>query len=207
MLESAYRLFEIEDPLGEDRPEIPVVAPSRHKLTTGQELRGKWIRWFASKTLHEYLAGQPIHSAGTFNFSLRQMGEIWVSIVHDATPFGGSAWVDDQIPVTFSGEKELKTGIWLKSDFGKSTIGHPKKLKELRDLFQGVEGEKFLSTDGSSPVDAFGKSLSGVMIFDKDLELHLFIVLKDEDVLECSRVRSGEEPVQTRSPDCDDLSN
>ena len=45
MLESAHRLFEIENPLGRDRPEMPVVAPSRHCLTMGQELRGEKLRW------------------------------------------------------------------------------------------------------------------------------------------------------------------
>ena len=56
MLESAHRLFEIENPLGEDRPHIPVVAPSRHKLTVGQELRGEWARWYASRALSDYFA-------------------------------------------------------------------------------------------------------------------------------------------------------
>ncbi|MFO7559947.1 MAG: ThiF family adenylyltransferase, partial [Desulfobacterales bacterium] len=207
MLESAYRLFEIENPLGEDRPDVPIIAPSRHKLTIGQELRRKWIRWFVGKTLYDYLAGQPSHSIGTFKFSLRQTGEIWICTVHEAMPFGGSVWVDDQIPTTLAGESELKTGIWLKTVFDKSTIGNPKTLTELRVLFQGMEGEKFLSTDGSSPVDAFGKSISGILISDKDEELNLFIVFKDEGVLECSRVRPGKEPIEIRSPDWDDLNN
>ena len=204
MLESTYRLLEIEDPLGEDRHEIPMIAPSRHKLTIGQDLRGKWIRWFAGKTLYGYFADRPSHlSVGTFKFSLRQTGEIWIIIVHEATPFGGSVWRNEHIPAKLLEEAELKTGIWLKTDLDKKTIGHPKKLMDLRDLFLGMEEAKFLSTDESSPVDVFGKLLSGVLIFDQDEEFHLFIVFPDEDVLECSRVRSDDEPMQTRSPESD----
>src|SRR4030042_7098914 len=90
MLESAHRLFEIENPLGEDRPDIPVVAPSRHNLTAGQELRDKWMRWYAGKALSDYLAGQPAYQVGTFKFSLHTTAESWVSLVHEAMPFGGS---------------------------------------------------------------------------------------------------------------------
>ena len=205
MLESAHRLFEIENPLGEDRPEIPLVAPSRHNLTVGQELRGKWMRWYAGKALSDYFAGQPGHSVGSYKFSLHTTGESWVSVVHEAMPFGGSVWKDDQIPATLSGEKELKSGIWLKTDLEKRTIGHPKKLSDLRDLLADMEEVKFLSTDGSSPVDGFGRLISGVLIVDQAEELHLFLVFPDEDVFVCSRVRSEDEPVQTRSPEWDEL--
>jgi len=205
MLESTHRLFEIENPLGEDRPDIPIVAPSRHKLTVGQELRDKGLRWYAGKTLSDYLAGQPGHSVGTFKFSLHTTAESWVSLVHEAMPFGGSAWRDDQIPTTLPGAGELKAGIWFKTDLEKRTIGHPKKLADLRDLLTGMEEAKFLSTDGSSPVDSFGRLISGVLIVDQAGELHLFIVFPDEAVFVCSSVRSEYEPVQARPPDWDEL--
>ena len=205
MLESAHKLFEIESPLGEERPDIPVIAPSRHKLTVGQELRGKWLRWYIGKALSDYLTGQPGHSVGTFKFSMYTTAESWVSLVHEAMPFEGSAWRDDQIPTTLPGAGELKTGIWFKTDLEKRTIGHPKKIMDLRDLFDGMAEAKFLATDGTSPIDGFGRSISGVLIVDQGGGLHLFIVFPDEDVLVCSRVRSEDEPVQTRSPEWDEL--
>lgn len=206
MLESTYRLFDIENPLGEERPDIPMVAPSRHELTVGQELRGKWMRWYASKTLSDYLAGQPEHSVGTFKFSLRTTAESWVSLVHEAMPFGGSAWRDDQTPAILPGAGKLKAGIWFKTDLEKRIIGHPKKLADLRDLLASMEETKFLATDGTSPVDGFGRLISGVLIVDQTKELHLFVVFPDEDVFVCSKVRSEDEPVQTRSPEWDELS-
>jgi len=206
MLESAHRLFEIENPLGEDRPDISVVAPSRHKLTVGQELRSKWMRWYAGKALSDYFAGQPGHSVGTFKFSLRKKGENWIILVHETMPFGGSVWRDDQIPTTLPGAGDLVDGMWFKTDLEKRTIGHPQKLADLRDILLGMEGAKFLATDGTSPVDGFGRLISGVLIVDQTGELHLFIVFPDEDALVCSRVRAEDEPVQTRSPGWDELS-
>ncbi len=205
MLDSAHRLFETENPLGENRPNIPVAAPSRHKLTVGQELRGKWMRWYLGKKLTEYLACQPGHSVGTIKFSLRTMAESWVCLVHEAMPFGGSAWSDDQLPTTLPGTGELKSGIWFKTGLDGRTIGHPKKLADLRDLLVGMEEVKFLVTDGTSPVDGFGRLISAILIVDEAGELHLFIVFPDEDLLVCSRVLSEDEPVQTRSPEWNEL--
>lgn len=205
MLESAHRLFEIENPLGENRPNIPVVAPSRHKLTVGQELRGTLIRWYAGKALSDYLVSRSEHSIGTFKFSFRKTGETWISIIHEAKQLGGSELKDDQIPSNLPGVGELKIGIWFKTDLGKSAIGHPKKLSDLRNLFAGMEEAKLLSTDGSSTVDGFGRLISGVLIVDRAGELYLFIVFPDEDVFVCSRVQSEDEPVQTRSPEWNEL--
>jgi hypothetical protein len=72
MLESTYQLLYTENPLGENQPEIPVVAHSRHKLTMGQELRGEWARWCDSGSLKNFLNAQPVNSVGIFRFSLRK---------------------------------------------------------------------------------------------------------------------------------------
>jgi hypothetical protein len=100
MLESAHRLFEIENPFGQNRPELPVVAPSRHRLTIGQELRGKWARWYYSEALRSFLAGRPKISVGSFRFSLRNLGESGAVLVHEAMPLEGETWRGTQIPST-----------------------------------------------------------------------------------------------------------
>jgi len=207
MLESTHRLLEAENPLGEDRPEIQAVVPSRHSLTVGQELRNKRLRCYVSKALSDYLADQPKHSVGTFKFSIHRTDESCVSLVHEAMPFGGSAWRDDQIPTILSDTRELKPGFWFKTDLEKEAIGHPKRLADLRDLLAGVEEAKFLSTDGSSPTDGFGRLISGVLIVDQRERLQLFIVFPDEAVFVTSCVRSEDEPVQTRSPEWDELNS
>jgi ubiquitin-protein ligase len=51
VLESAYRLFDIENPRGEGANIERSVAPSRHKLTQGQELRFNQSRLYVSPAL------------------------------------------------------------------------------------------------------------------------------------------------------------
>jgi len=208
MLESAHRLFDTENPLGEDRPDIAIIAQARHDMTVGQELRGKRMRWYASRTLSDYFASQPRHSVGTFKFSLRGTSESWVALIHEAIPRGGSAWSDEQIPTTLPGAapKDYYVGIWFKTDLDCRTIGHPSKLAELQGLLAGMEGALFLSIDGASKVDDFKWTKGGVLIIDSIGETHLFYVLTDESVIAFSRVRSETTPVQTRAPEWDELS-
>lgn len=205
MIESTHRLFEIENPLGEERPDIPEVAPSRHKLTVGQELRGKWTRWYASKALSNYFDGQPEHAVGTFKFSLQTTAENLIALVHEVTPLSGSAWKDDQIPARLPAAWEPTAGIWFKTDLEKKSIGHPKKLSDIRDLLADVKEVNLLATDGTSPIEGFGKSMTSILIVDQVGELHLFILFSDEDVSLASQVRSADEPVQTRSPEWNEL--
>ncbi len=207
MLESTFRLFDIENPLGENHPDIPVVAPSRHILTVGQELRGKRARWYASSALADYFRAQPINSVGTFKFSLQMMCENLVVLIHEAMLIGGSGLTDEQMPMTLPGVGKLNAGFWFKTDLDKKTIGHPKKLADLRNSLVGMEGAKLLSTDGSSPVEGFGSLISSVLIVDQIGDLHLFIVFPDEDVFVFSQVKPENETIQTRSPEWEKLND
>ena len=205
MLESAHRLLETENPLGDDRPEIPVAASSRHRLTVGQELRGEWARWYASRALFNYLAEQPEHSIGSFKFSFRNLDGILVGLVHEAMPLGGSAWKDDQIPTNLTGaEEHLSVGVWFKTELDGKTLGHPCKMAEFEVLLADMEGAKFLAMDGTSPVDGFQRPIGGILIVDREGEMHLFVILSGETIIPCSKVQS-ETPVQSRSPYSDEL--
>jgi sulfur-carrier protein adenylyltransferase/sulfurtransferase len=203
MLESTYRLFHTENPLGEDRPEVPIVAPSRHQLTTGQELRGEWARWCESRPLREFLAAQPANSVGGFKFSFRKTGENWTALIHEAAPVGGSTWKDNQIPATLPGAepKEQDVGVWFKTDLAGPSIGQPNKLVRLKALLAGVGRDKFLATDGTSPIEGFQRSIAGVLVVDRSGDPHLFVVLSGDDAYACAPVRSDNTPVNVRSPE------
>ena len=110
MLESAHKLLEIENPLGENRKAIPVTAPSRHQLTIGEELRGTWIRWYRSAELKHFFAdcGRP---AGSLKFSLRTYSESCLVLVHEATPFGDETWKDARIPRAFPAPAQATCGM------------------------------------------------------------------------------------------------
>ncbi len=208
MIESTQRLFEIENPLGQNRPELPVVAPSRHRLTIGQELRGKWARWYYSEALRSFLAGQPQNSVGSFRFSLRNLGESWAVLVHEAMPLEGETWRDAQIPSTLpkAGPGELLTGIWFKTDLDATSIGQPDNIAALRTLLEGQNASELIVMDGSSPIEGFQGSIAGVLISDRSEELHFFIVLSSEKVILYSPVRSEKVPTNSRSPESANLS-
>jgi len=202
MLESTHRLFDIENPLGVDRPKVPVVAPSRHRLTVGQILRAELVRWYANKPLADYLAAQPGGSIGSFKFSFCQRGETWIALVHEAMPFEGTAWKDDEIPTTLPGAEsgDLHVGVWFKTDVNLSAVSQLCKLAELRNLLADKDAARFLATDGTSPVEGFRSRISGILIMDGAGELHLIIVLSGENIITCSRVQSEAEPIHSRSP-------
>ena len=207
MIESAYRLLHFENPLGENRPEIPVSAPSRHKLTFGQELRDQWARWYESKALSDYLAGQPGLSVGSFKYSLRCTSESFITLIHEAMTLEGITWRDDHIPTTLGGggAKDLLTGIWFKTELDGGSIGRPATLSDLKDLLACMDGPKYLAAGGASPVDGFRPSMAAVLIVDRMLESHVFMWFSDEEVFKCSRIRSEALPVSCRSPVTDVL--
>jgi molybdopterin/thiamine biosynthesis adenylyltransferase len=206
MIESTYRLLQIENPAGEERPAIPIPAPSRHMLTVGQELRFEWARWYASNTLEEYLILHPTPSVGSFKFSW-QTGKNWVVLVHEATILDGDIWKDAQIPTNLPGaeSKDLLNGVWIKADIDAMTISQCRTLKDLQTLFNDSLGADILATDGTSPFSGFDQSLTGVMIKDRAGELHMFCVLRGDSLTACKKVVSDITPTQFRSPDWEAL--
>jgi molybdopterin/thiamine biosynthesis adenylyltransferase len=124
-------------------------------------------------------------------------------------PLGGSVWKDDQIPTTLPGAepKELDVGVWFKTDLDKAAIGQPSKLAELQAVLAGIGGDKFLATDGSSPVEGFRRSIAGVLVIDREGDSYLFIVLSSETVVKCAPVRSDGTPSNVRSPELLELNS
>ncbi len=203
MLQSAYKLFETENPLGENRSAIPVVAPTRHKLTVGQGLRGEWARWYASAGLEDYFASQPAPCVGSFNFSFRKVGENWTGLIHGAKPIGGRAWKDDQIPTGLpnADEKDLNVGVWFKTGLDGGGLRGLTKPAELQSVLAEVGGPVFLAMDGSSPIEGFKPSLAAALVIDGTGEFHVFGILSGQDLFKCSTVRSERTAPEIRSPE------
>jgi len=192
MLQSAHRLFETENPLGENRPAIPVVAQSRHALTIGQEIRGKWARWYASPSLLDYTTAQPTGTAGNLQFSLRDVGDDWIVFVHELTPQGGSSWKETLIPSALPGAvaSDLLLGAWLKTELASETIDSQKNLADLQAILPELT-EKNLLTTGNT---------SGVLVMDGAGMLHFFIVLPSAKTIACKRLESERTPMEIRAP-------
>ena len=207
MLESAYRLCEIENPLGVNRPDMPIVAPSRHQLTVGQEVRGKWARWYSSEELRRVFADQAKLAVGGFKFSLRDLEENWIVLIHEATPLGGEVWRDAQIPTRLPEAlpRDLWTGVWFKTDLEATAIRGAENLEALRSALAELSASEYLSTDGSSPIVEFERPIRGVLVVDRTGDSHLFVVLSSGTAIKCAAIRSEPSIIASRSPKRSDL--
>lgn len=200
MLESAYRLLHTENPLGQGRPEFPVVAPSRHQLTIGQEVRDGWLRWYLSSGLRRVCQEQTRHSEGRITFSLRDLGENWCALIHEVSQSGGETWMDPQIPDILPGATPVSrnSGVWVKTDLDARVIRNVKNFNELRAILIGSAASAMPAGEGRSSIERLGIGLTAVLICDHDDEPHLFVVASGETVIYCAAVESEPDRSQRR---------
>lgn len=202
MLESTYKLLEIENPLGEGRPAIAITAPSRHHVTIGQELRGASTRWYRSAGFHEFLAAKPVGVWGSFKFSLRNPRETWLVLVHEATILNGEVWKDEQIPgeIPEAMTNDRWDGAWFHGgDQAKATIEKAETLDALRAIAReaGYPSE-LLATDSTSHIAGFDRGIRGVVVIDQDGSAHLFVAFSSGGVIRFAPVESEPSGVESR---------
>jgi hypothetical protein len=202
MLESTYKLFDTENPLGSEKPVVPVVAPSRHSLTLGQDMRNEWP-WLESNGLLSFLMTQPMNSTGSFKFSFRKKGENRHVLIHDAAAIEGASWKDEQIPSGLPGtdSTSLNVGVWTKVDLAPESLGQPGSLTELKNLLEPLIGETYLATDGTSPVNGFEKSIAAVLVVDKSGATRFYIVFSNESVFPLVKISAEPQASENRAPD------
>jgi molybdopterin/thiamine biosynthesis adenylyltransferase len=209
LLESTHQLLETENPFGEDRPEIPTAAPSRHLLTVGQGLRGSWARWYLSNEFKVFLASQPKSTVGSFKFSVRKTSENLIGLIHEASPMMGDAWKDSQVPSNLPKAEidDRDNGVWFITDIASSKVRAANSLADVHALLADYDGAKYIAVDGSSPIAGLERPIIGVVIQDQSGEPHLFVLLSNETIIPCSMVQSDSVPEHFREPDGSSLSN
>jgi sulfur-carrier protein adenylyltransferase/sulfurtransferase len=194
MLESAHNLLEIENPHGAQRGQTPVIAPSRHRLTLGQEVRNTSGRWYYSAGFQTFLAGQQGPAGGSLKFSLRLPNETVMVLVHEAAKAGGEVWKDIQIPthIPEAAADDLRSGAWFTaSNHAGATSKDAKSLDALRAIsLEAGHVAELLATDGTSPIAGFDRGIRGVVIIDRTQEPHFFLVFSDGDAMRCATIQS-----------------
>lgn len=95
MLVSAHKLLEIENPM-EDSPQI--VAPSRHLLTLGQELRFNNWRFIVDDLLISYTQSLPDKASGTIQFRVVFSRENVVVFIESVSPLNDEIWCHSILP-------------------------------------------------------------------------------------------------------------
>lgn len=210
MLKSTYRLLEIENPLGIPNTDSTSIAPSRHKLTPGQELRGSMTRWYFSASLNSFFSNQAKYSAGSFSFSLRQVGEDeFVILVHKAARMDETTWLDPLVPTNFPGLKafDMYPGVWFQTDIAREEIARANTLTQICQLLPNSIDLSILATDGSSPIEGMNRGLVGVIILDAEKMPHAFIVTSSGSAINCARLESESDALLARMPDFERLAD
>jgi len=205
VLESAYRLLEIENPSGVAGGEGAAAAPSRHALTQGQELRGRYGRFFVGEGTLGRLAGLPGDGAATFKFSTSWRAESWLAVVHEVRLAGDgeTAWVDPAVPKYLRGsdDEALRDGVAFKTDLEPSLIESASGVEGIADLL-GRAGHRadFLIDEGAPKPSGIEGKPAGTLILDRDLKPHFFIIFKDGDTRKLAAVRSEPCAAGARTP-------
>lgn len=168
VLESAYRLIHLENPLG--NPEQKDAVHSRHFLTEGQSLRNKIIRLYAEADFLDCLLA--LHEIDVANIKFAMVFENKTMILHVAEleKSGGTVWTNSSLPNQFKPTEE-HIGLVLKTDL---PLGKIKELTTVNDVeaLYDVSSVKSLSDEKL------------IIILDKENKPHvLFSFKRDGELL------------------------
>ncbi len=181
ILESAYTLFKIENPLGTDSPHI---APSQHDLSIGQILRASYGRCYTHRNLTGYLAGLPSTVAGSVDFSVQWQSKSFLVVIHSIQPHELSAWEDTSIPSVLRGytDSQMKVGAFYKTELTPKTLSLVESLQDLEAAFeQAGYSPNRLTGKNSVWADKAAEDLFGVLLTDAADNLHFFLKLAADD--------------------------
>ncbi len=196
VLESAYKLLHIENPLGINHE----VAPSRHYLSVGQILRYEYGRFLVTGGLTNYLSDLPGDAKGSFEFALQWQSKSVVALVQKVKSIGTDAWEDISLPQGVRGsqaKQTLKSGVFYKTQLDSETIGAIANLKELEQL---LDQAGYFERDWEGTLK---ESLFGVLLQDATNCLHFFLLSNfnnENQLLPLLPVQSRESLVNSRIP-------
>jgi ThiF family protein len=204
LVESAYELFDTENALGRTSEELPIVAPSRHHLTIGQETRREWARWWVSPAFEEYLRPRHQSVSGSLKFSFRRStNKRWVALVHEASEPDGEVWADPFVPndLPEAGKDDWYAGAWFSVTAASSEVSQLESVTALSALLPSGAPPNLLAMDGSSPIEGMQRSLAGAVVRDGDARLHLLVFFANGELFECASVESVDFGALKRAPE------
>lgn len=207
VLESAYKLLDIENPLGEqttgaDEAAISRVAASRHALKPGQELRHEYARFYLAGRTLEHLTELPDNACGTIRFSTHSRSKSFLAVVHEIQN-GESVWSEPTIPAFLHGkdDKDIKTGVFFKTDCHSATLEAVKTTGDLENILKSAGYESHISLDGNAlKLDGGETAPFGILILNRDSSLHFLYQLDDGNTLTVARIQSKSSRDIKRTP-------
>ena len=203
VLESVYKLLDIENPLDSDRK---VVAPSRHRLSPGQELRSSPGRFYVSSELKGYLATLPAESSGLLEFSIQVQSKSFVVFIQQIHPSGLQVWDDASIPQgVCASEKNgrVQKGVFYKTALDANSINAISAVSEIeRALDQAGYGLISFACREDTHLMGLQHPPSGLLLLDSAGEPHFLLLLdlEDDTIWHLAPVKSETSGVGVRVP-------
>ena len=169
MLRSAYNLLATETPTEEGLPRR--IAPSRHSLELGQELRFTCWRFLVNASLVSYTQTLSDNANGTAHFWVMCNRAAATAFVRQITPASGERWDNPELPLTLE-----KTTIPFEARFFKVKLeSNALASLKLDVLIQILDAQGHdvspLSTAAPGPV----------LLIDEAAKLHLFWISTEKE--------------------------
>lgn len=206
VLESTYRLFEIENPLGDGGEEARYIAPSRHSLTQGQELRFNQGRLYISPNLRTHLTSIPVNTAGTIKFAFHLRQSSGLGLIFQIQLLGSTKiWEDKGIPSAMKGlkgDESLSPGVVYKTTLSGDALQPVDNLVVLTSILQEAGCDSSILIKSEEP-NAFGvlQRPVGILIIDNANGLHFFLTLDGERAWRWMPVYSEDPNKTIRQPE------
>ena len=186
VLRSAHKLFTIENP--KDEGALPIVAPSRHSLTLGQELRFTFLRLIVDDALMKYTQSLPTNTWGEAQCWVMCGRASATAFIQKLTPSNTENWCNPILPAELE-----KTTTQIKCSFFKITL-------EADDLKSPCVEQliNILETQGYD-VSQLRKSLEGlILLVDTNGYPHLFLVSNQNEWTSFSQLSIHNESENSR---------
>ncbi|MBU2034547.1 MAG: ThiF family adenylyltransferase [Candidatus Omnitrophica bacterium] len=190
MVISMYKLLSSENPVDvQQNNSERIVAPSRHSLEIGQELRGRYCRYLATKTLLEHISKSEAAGIKVIKYSLNWLPDSLVAMIHEiGCKELNNLWIDMLIPSNLNGRddtKDLHDGLFLSHpSFVDSSLKSVDTFDKLMDVIASVgfdrnnitsELKRFIEQRKVSGIclSSGGKAINFYISFDSNKIYHL----------------------------------
>lgn len=169
VLINAHKLLEIENPTDEDSPQL--VAPSRHLLTLGQELRFNCWRFIVDDLLISYTQSLPEKISGTIQFRVVLSRENVVAFVESFSPLNDENWCHPILPPELKKTASKIEGYFFKTNLEADALN----LESLDSPFSVLEAQGFDVTQLKSTATSLA------LFIDSGGGLHLFLTSNEKE--------------------------
>ena len=167
VLRSAHKLFIIENPKEEGA--LPIIAPSRHSLTLGQELRFTFLRFLVDDALMKYTQSLPTNTWGEAQCWVMCGRASAIAFIQKLTPSNTENWCNPILPAELE-----KTTTQIKCSFFKTTLeASPLESPRPDKIIDALE------VQGYDVLQLRAPSSGLVLLIDANGQPHLFLTSKD----------------------------